>query len=81
MALHEPPGLPAFAESLSQLEARIAVADAGGDAVPPEALQMVVKLRELVAALGDLTSSLDTAPTAEAARSSSIRTPDPASLD
>lgn len=62
----EPPGLPTFAESLAQLETRIAAADADGSAVPPEARQMLVKLRELVAALGDLGSSFDAARTPEA---------------
>lgn len=60
--MKQPPGLPNFADSLAQLEARIAAADAGGDEVPPEARQMAVKLRELVAALGDLTSTLDVSP-------------------
>lgn len=60
--MKQPPGLPNFADSLAQLEARIAEADAGGDEVPPEARQMAVKLRELVAALGDLTSTLDISP-------------------
>ena len=64
--MKQPPGLPNFADSLAQLEERIAAADAGGDEVPPEARQMVVKLRELVAALGDLTSTLDVSPTTEA---------------
>lgn len=60
--MKEPPGLPAFADSLAQLEAQIAAADASGDIVPPEARQMAAKLRELVTALGDLTSTLDVPP-------------------
>ena len=59
MTTTEPPGLPAFAESLAQLETRIAAADADGSDVPPEARQMLVKLRELVAALVDLGSSFE----------------------
>jgi hypothetical protein len=70
-ATTEPPGLLAFAESLAQLETRIAAADADGSDVPPEARQMLVKLRELVAALGDLGSSLDAARQPETRRAPS----------
>jgi len=62
-ATTEPPGLLAFAESLAQLETRIAAADADGSDVPPEARQMLVKLRDLVAALTDLGSSFEAPPT------------------
>jgi hypothetical protein len=61
-ATTEPPGLLAFAESLAQLETRIAAADADGSDVPPEARQMLVKLRELVVALADLGSSFEPRP-------------------
>jgi hypothetical protein len=56
--MKEPPGASAFADSLAQLEAQIAAADARGESIPPEARQMAEKLRELVNALGDLTSTL-----------------------
>jgi hypothetical protein len=55
----EPPNLSAFSDSLAQLEAQIAAADASGEEVPIEARQMAEKLRELVNALGELTSSLN----------------------
>jgi hypothetical protein len=56
--MKQPPGVAEFSDSLVQLEAQIAASDAAGDIVPPEARQMAVKLRELVDALGDLTSTL-----------------------
>lgn len=52
-----PPGVPAFADSLAQLEAQIATAESRGEPVPPEARIIAAKLRDLVAALADLTSS------------------------
>jgi hypothetical protein len=54
-----PPGLAAFAESLAQLDAEIAAAEAVGNDVPAEARLMAARLRDLVAALGELTSSLE----------------------
>jgi hypothetical protein len=57
--MKQPPGVAAFADSLAQLEAQIAAADESGESVPLEARQMAVKLRELVNALGDLTSTLE----------------------
>jgi hypothetical protein len=47
-----------FADSLAELESRIAAADAGGEPVPPEARQMLEKLRDLIAALGGLSATL-----------------------
>jgi hypothetical protein len=64
MPMQQPPGAAEFSDSLAQLEAQIAASDAAGDLVPPEARQMAVKLRELVDALGDLTSTLG-APSAD----------------
>ena len=52
-----PPGVPAFADSLAQLEAQSASAESRGEPVPPEAHIIAAKLRDLVAALADLTSS------------------------
>lgn len=63
MSSNQPPGIPAFADSLAKLEAQIAAADAAGEIVPPEARQMATKLRELVDALGALTSTLPASPT------------------
>jgi hypothetical protein len=47
-----------FADSLAELEARIAAADAGGEPVPSEARQMLEKLRDLISALGGLSATL-----------------------
>ena len=62
--MKQPPGVAEFSDSLAQLEAQIAASDAAGELVPPEARQMAAKLRELVDALGDLTSTL-AAPSAD----------------
>jgi hypothetical protein len=43
---------------LRELEAFIARSEAAGESLPPEALEMVDKLREIVRALDALTSSL-----------------------
>lgn len=54
-------GLPAadgLAAQLRELEAFVAKADAAGDEMPPEAREMVERLREIVSALDGLTSSL-----------------------
>jgi hypothetical protein len=51
-------GLDGLATQLSELEAFVARAEADGDEVPPEALEMVERLREIVRALDGLTSSL-----------------------
>ncbi len=63
-------GLPpadGLAAQLKELEAFVAKADAAGDEMPPEAREMVERLREIVSALDGLTSSLGThdAPPAE----------------
>ncbi len=64
MSTHEPPAIATFADSLAKIEAQIATADAAGDDVPPEARELAIKLRDLVDALGALTSSLPSAPPA-----------------
>lgn len=56
--MSSPAELAAFTRSLAELEGRIATADAGGADVPPEARAMLTRLRELVQALNDLTSTL-----------------------
>lgn len=53
------PDASAFGDPLAALEAHIAAADARGEPVPPEAREMLVKLRELVAALSGLSASLE----------------------
>jgi hypothetical protein len=58
------PDVSPFAASLAELEARIAAATEAGDAVPPEAYEMLARLRELNEALASLTSSLEQAPPA-----------------
>jgi hypothetical protein len=54
-------GREGLAAQLRELEAFVARSDAEGDALPPEALEMVSRLREIVKALDGLTSSLDEA--------------------
>jgi len=44
---------------LARLEAEIAAAEAGGEPLPPQAYQMLEKLRELMGALKELNSSFD----------------------
>ncbi len=61
--MKQPPGIAEFRESLTQLEAQIAASNSAGEHVPDEARQMAIKLRELIDALSDLTSSLDLAST------------------
>jgi hypothetical protein len=51
-------GRAGLASQLRELEAFVARADADGEALPPEAQQMIERLREIVRALDDLTSSL-----------------------
>ena len=51
-------GRDGLAAQLRELEAFVAKADADGDALPPEAKEMIVRLREIVRALDGLTSSL-----------------------
>ena len=45
-------------EQLRQLEEFVAKAESAGDALPPEAVEMVDKLRDIIQALEGLTSSL-----------------------
>jgi len=52
----------AFATSLAALEAQIAAAETRGASVPPEAHEMVMRLREVVAALDGLTTTLARTP-------------------
>jgi hypothetical protein len=60
----EPDGLPnaaardGLASQLRELEAFVAKADAEGESLPPEAKEMIERLREVVRALDGLTSSL-----------------------
>ena len=48
-----------FADQLRQLEAFVARADAEGEALPPEAAEMVARLREIMEALDGLATSFD----------------------
>ena len=48
-----------LAAQLHELEVFIARAEADGEALPPEALEMIGRLREIVSALDGLTSSRD----------------------
>jgi hypothetical protein len=50
-------GREGLATQLRELEAFVARAEAAGDDMPPEALEMVERLREIVRALDGLTSS------------------------
>ncbi len=52
-------GREGLATQLRELEAFAARTEAGGDAMPPEALEMITRLREIVRALDGLTSSLE----------------------
>jgi hypothetical protein len=55
-------GRAGLAAQLRELEAFVARSDARGDELPPEAIEMVARLREIVQALDGLTSSLAEAP-------------------
>jgi hypothetical protein len=52
-------GREGLATQLRELEDFVARSDAAGEPLPPEALEMVSRLREIVKALDGLTSSLD----------------------
>jgi hypothetical protein len=52
-------GRDGLAAQLRELEAFVAQSEAAGEALPPEATEMVERLREIVRALDGLTSSLD----------------------
>jgi hypothetical protein len=51
-------GREGLATQLRELEDFVARSDAAGEPLPPEALEMVSRLREIVRALDGLTSSL-----------------------
>jgi hypothetical protein len=51
-------GRDGLAAQLRDLEAFVARSDAAGDSLPPEAHEMIARLREIVAALDGLTASL-----------------------
>jgi hypothetical protein len=51
-------GREGLAAQLRELEAFVARSDAAGEPLPPEAMEMVARLREIVKALDGLTSSL-----------------------
>jgi hypothetical protein len=51
-------GRAGLAAQLRELEAFVARTDASGEALPPEAAEMIARLREIVQALDGLTSSL-----------------------
>ena len=48
-----------LAAQLRQLEAFVARSESDGDALPPEAVEMVARLREIMHALEGLTSSFE----------------------
>jgi hypothetical protein len=52
-------GREGLATQLRELEDFVARSAAAGEPLPPEALEMVARLREIVTALDGLTSSLD----------------------
>ena len=51
-------GRDGLAAQLRELEAFVAKSEASGDGMPPEAVEMIVRLREIVLALDGLTSSI-----------------------
>jgi hypothetical protein len=51
-------GREGLAAQLRELEAFVAESEAAGEALPPEAAEMIARLREIVRALDGLTSSL-----------------------
>jgi hypothetical protein len=51
-------GRDGLASQLRELEAFVARSEAAGDALPPQAAEMIERLREIVRALDGLTSSL-----------------------
>jgi hypothetical protein len=50
-----------LADQLRQLEAFVATAESQGDALPPEAVEMVVRLKEIMEALDGLATSFEVA--------------------
>jgi hypothetical protein len=55
-------GRAGLTAQLRELEAFVARSDARGDELPPEAIEMIARLREIVQALDGLTSSMAEAP-------------------
>lgn len=55
-------GRAGLAAQLRELEAFVARSDARGDELPPEAIEMIARLREIVQALDGLTSSMAETP-------------------
>ena len=51
-------GREGLAAQLGALEAFVARSEAAGDALPPEAVEMIARLREIVRALDGLTSGM-----------------------
>jgi hypothetical protein len=51
-------GREGLASQLRELEAFVAKSEAAGESMPPEAAEMIERLREIVRALEGLTSSL-----------------------
>jgi hypothetical protein len=51
-------GRAGLAAQLRELEAFVARNEASGDDLPPEAIEMIARLREIVQALDGLTSSM-----------------------
>ncbi len=51
-------GREGLAAQLRELEAFVARSEAEGEALPPQAIEMIERLREIVRALDGLTSSL-----------------------
>ena len=52
-------GREGLATQLRELEAFVAMSEARGEPLPPTAMEMIERLREIVRALDGLTSSLD----------------------
>lgn len=52
-------GREGLAAQLRELEAFVARSEAEGEALPPQATEMIERLREIVRALDGLTSSLE----------------------
>lgn len=55
-------GRDGLAAQLRELEEFVARSEAAGDAMPPEAVEMIARLREIVRALDGLTSSMTDQP-------------------
>ncbi len=53
-----PPDLGGFTTALARLDGQITAAESAGQPVPPEARLMVDRLRELIAAISDLSATI-----------------------